>query len=76
MKWELSEKFDTKKYFSYKICWELLYLEEEKEMKRKTKNIIIITLIIILEITSGFTIKIAKDSVGINSKNIWQNMET
>lgn len=45
-------------------------------MKRKTKNIIIITLIIILGITSGFTIKIAKDSVGTNSKNIGQNMGT
>lgn len=45
-------------------------------MERKTKNIIIITLIIILGITSGFTIKIAKDSVGTNSKNIGQNMGT
>ena len=32
-------------------------------MKRKTKNIIIITLIIILGIASGFTVKLAKDSV-------------
>lgn len=45
-------------------------------MKRKTKNIIIITLIIILEITSGFTIKLAKDSVSINSENVGQNMGT
>lgn len=45
-------------------------------MKRKTKNIIIITLIIILEIASGFTIKLAKDSVSTNSENIGQNMGT
>lgn len=45
-------------------------------MKRKTKNIIIITLIIILGITSGFTIKLAKDSVSTNSKNVGQNMGT
>lgn len=43
-------------------------------MKRKTKNIIIITLIIILGIASGFTIKLAKDSVSTNSENIGQNM--
>ena len=45
-------------------------------MKRKTKNIIIITLIIILGIASGFTIKLAKDSVSTNSNNIAKNMET
>lgn len=45
-------------------------------MKKKTKNIIIITLIIILGIASGFTIKLAKDSVSTNSENIGQNMET
>lgn len=43
-------------------------------MKRKTKNIIIITLIIILGIASGFTVKLAKDSVSTNSENIGQNM--
>lgn len=45
-------------------------------MKRKTKNIIIITLIIILGIASGFTVKLAKDSVSTNSENIGQNMGT
>lgn len=45
-------------------------------MKRKTKNIIIITLIIILGIASGFTVKLAKDSVSINSENVGQNMGT
>ena len=43
-------------------------------MKRKTKNIIIITLIIILEIASGFTVKLAKDSVNTNYENVGQNM--
>lgn len=41
-------------------------------MKRKTKNIIIITLIIILGIASGFTVKLAKDSVSTNSENVGQ----
>ena len=45
-------------------------------MKRKTKNIIIITLIIILGIASGFTVKLAKDSVSTNSENVGQNMGT
>ena len=45
-------------------------------MKRKTKNIIIITLIIILGIASRFTVKLAKDSVSINSENVGQNMGT
>lgn len=45
-------------------------------MKRKTKNIIIITLIIILEIASGFTVKLAKDSVSTNFENVGQNMGT
>lgn len=45
-------------------------------MKRKAKNIIIITLIIILGIASGFTVKLAKDSVSINSENVGQNMGT
>ena len=43
-------------------------------MKRKTKNIIIITLIIILGIASGFTVKLAKDSVNTNYENVGQNM--
>lgn len=45
-------------------------------MKRKTKNIIIITLIIILGIASRFTVKLAKDSVSINSENVGQTMGT
>lgn len=45
-------------------------------MERKTKNIIIITLIIILGIASGFTVKLAKDSVSTNSENVGQNMGT
>ena len=45
-------------------------------MKRKTKNIIIITLIIILGIASGFTVKLAKDSVSTNYENVGQNMGT
>ena len=45
-------------------------------MKRKTKNIIIITLIIILEIASGFTVKLAKDGVSTNYENVGQNMGT
>ncbi len=43
-------------------------------MKRKTKNIIIITLIIILGIASGFTVKLAKDSVNTNYENVGQNI--
>lgn len=43
-------------------------------MKRKTKNIIIITLIIILGIASVFTVKLAKDSVNTNYENVGQNM--
>ena len=53
MKEKLFEIFETQKSFIYKTCRKLLYLEEEKKMKRKTKNIIIITLIIILGIASG-----------------------
>ena len=45
-------------------------------MKRKTKNIIIITLIIILGIASGFTVKLAKDSVSTNSENVGHGNST
>lgn len=43
-------------------------------MKRKTKNIILITCMIILVMASGFTIKLAKDSVNTSTENIGQNM--